>query len=81
MSDERTFVDGMMDDYVYRIGDDIKDAGERLMYLDGCSADDMRWAIGETISDIRKALDKLKEQEEKVINWIQVKGRANRAHQ
>ena len=80
MSDERTFVDGMIDDNVYRIGDDIKDAGERLMYLDGCDADHMRWAIGETISDIRKALDKLKEQEAKVVNWIQVKERTNRAH-
>lgn len=81
MSDEQAFVEDMTNDHVYRIGDDLKDVGERIMYMNmyaDCTADRLQRIVAASIQETTKALEQLKAAQEKINDWIQAKGRSDR---
>ena len=79
--DEEQFVVDLVALEVYDAADDLKDAAEDLMYLETNDAQVLSDALASAIRETVKSLNSLRETEKKVRDFLQAKGRVNRAHQ
>lgn len=78
---EEEFVVELVAGEVYEVGDELKDVADMLAYLEVNKAQDLSDALASAIRETVKSLNSLRETEKKVRDFLQAKGRANRAHQ
>lgn len=78
---EEEFVVELVAGEVYEVGDELKDVADMLAYLEVNKAQDLSDALASAIRETVKSLNSLRETEKKVRDFLQEKGRVNRAHQ